>query len=368
MPNSMEVRGQIITDAIQTQYNIVRETLGVDDFHSTATLWNEGSILFGKGYLKLPQNTIIVFCDFGIDQMLGEDFYMPVLEDGRKCGIYYHIAYFARGPHLTEGCHPEKMAYNYRNAAEYGKLDYSILNVSNVRPFHFSVTMNAKLMENPLEVNMAAKMLEFDRKVYGDAGEEVNALRKEYYECFADFREEPLKGKMERWSFYYRPYEDISFMRNAATDGQLIWYGKDVLSGNIFSDRPDFKEDIQEMKESARRFEMLYQKMDLLEQKLPQESIPYFRKFLKHQTQHMQLITEWCVACTSLKDETLSSEERKNAGEFACRCLEQLLQERKVLEEGKWENWHRGEKKMNLTMRLEETRERVLDLTHEGKI
>ena len=368
VPNSMEMRGQIITDAIQTQYDIVCKTLGTDDFHSTATLWNEGSELFGKGHLKLPQNTIIVFCDFGIDQMLGEDFYTAKCEGDRKCGIYYHTAYWARGPHLTEGCRPEKMAYNYRNAAEQGKLYYSILNVSNVRPFHFSVTMNAKIMENPLGLDVREEMRKFDRAIFGEFAEEVNALRSAYYDCFAAFRESPLKAKMERWSFYYRSYKDISFLRNAATDGQLIWYGKDTLSGNILSDRPDAKEDIPGMKESVEKFKSLYKKMEMLEQKLPQEVVTYFRQFLKYQTHHMQLITEWCVACQELMDDTFSWKERKARGEFACSCLEQLLEERKVLEEGKWENWHHGDKKMNLTMRLEETHKRVLELAHKKEV
>ena len=41
---------------------------------------------------------------------------------------------------------------------------------------------------------------------------------------------------------------------------------------------------------------------------------------------------------------------------------------RKYLEEGKWENWHRGDKKMNLTMRLEETHKRVLELAHKKEV
>ena len=67
-------------------------------------------------------------------------------------------------------------------------------------------------------------------------------------------------------------------------------------------------------------------------------------------------------------DDTLAWKERKARGEFACSCLEQLLEERKVLEEGKWENWHRGDKKMNLTMRLEETHKRVLELAHKKEV
>jgi len=86
-PISMEGRGQIISDAIQTQYEIVKEVLGHNEFYSTSTLWDEGSELYGKGYLKLPHNTIAIFADFGTDQMMGEDLYNTPCKEDEKYGI-----------------------------------------------------------------------------------------------------------------------------------------------------------------------------------------------------------------------------------------------------------------------------------------
>lgn len=353
VPLSMEARGQIISDAIQTQYDIVSEVLGTDEFYSTTTLWNEGSGLYEEGYLSFPKDTILVFADFGTDQMFGEDLYIPKREKDRKCGVYYHVAYWTLGPHFTEGCNPKKMAFNYRNAAMQDKLYYSILNVSNVRPFHFLATMNAQIMENPLRTDICEETLKYDHSIFGDMAEEVNALRHEYYECFADFTEYAIQKKAEGLHFSYRPYENLPFLRNPATDGQMAWYARKTLSGKVHTDRPDAKADIPSMKESVVKFSALYEKMTAIEEKLPKETLPYFRQFLKYQTRHMQLLTEFAIACQALVDETLPWEERKARGEYGYSRLAQLLEERKVLEEGKWENWHRGDRKLELPMYLD---------------
>lgn len=356
VPMSMEARGRIISDAIQTQYDIISEVLGEKNFYSTATLWNEGSGLYEEGYVKLPESTIIIFSDFGTDQMLGEDLYTTIKEEERHCGIYYHAAYWTLGSHLTEGCNPRKMAYNYQNAARQNKLYYSILNVSNVRPLHFSVCMNARIMENPKKVNIQEEMMEFDRAVFGNAVEEIHVLRETYYDAFADFGEEALMRKAKKLYFSYRHYENLPFLRNPATDGQLSWYGKKILLGMPFSDRPDPKKDLHSMKESVKKFRELYRKMEEMEGKLPENASSYFRKFLKYQTRHMQLLTEWGIACEALADESTDWHERKKQGEYGCKCLEQILEERKVLEEGQWEHWHRGDKKINIPAFLEMTR------------
>lgn len=365
-PISMEGRGQIISDAIQTQYEIVKEVLGHNEFYSTSTLWDEGSELYGKGYLKLPHNTIAIFADFGTDQMMGEDLYNTPCKEDEKYGIYYHVAFWLLGPHLTEGCRPEKMAYNYRNAAEQGKLFYSILNVSNVRPLHFSVTMNAKILEDPVGISIEKEMQNFDGALFRDAGERVNELRRAYYECFADFTEEAIIRKSKINHFYYRAYENLPFLRNAATDGQVTWYGRKTLSGKVYTDRPNAKMDIPELKKSAKKFEALYKKMVEIEKELPKESVTYFRQFLKYQTLHMFLITEWAIACEALVDEELPWKERKAKGEFGVDCLKRLLEARKVLEEGEWKNWHRGDKKLNFPMCLERMSNYIL--AHEKEV
>ena len=366
VPLSMEGRSGIITDAIATQHRIIRETLGAKDFYSTATLWNEGSELYGKGHLRLPEGTIPVFADLGLDQMLGDDFYSTAREPDRRYGIYYHAGYWTLGPHLTEGCHPMKMAYNYRAAAERDSLYYSILNISNVRPLHISAIMNARIVRDPLNFDAGAELTRLDGELFGKSGEAVNALRLGYYDSFADFGEEPLRYMAKSICFYYRDYGDLSFIRNPATDGQLTFFCKNLLAEKEYRKTAlPTKETLAAIGQSAARFGALYRRAEEIEPQLPEDALLYFRQFVKYQIRHMQLLSEWCVGCMGLMDRELPTAERVLQGEAACGCLEQLLEERRVLEMGQWENWHRGDKKINVAELLRQTRQICERLTEE---
>ena len=359
--SSMEDRGYIITDAIGTQYDIVRKTLSTENFYSTATLWNEGSELYGKGFLRLLQNTIPVFSDFGIDQMFGEDIFSIGHKMEGQYGIYYHAGFWSMGPHLADGCSPEKMAYNYRNAAKDGKLCYSILNISNVRPLHISAMINASILQNPTDLNVDEALLRLDKGLFEESGEVVNELRKEYYQCFADLGEAPLKEAATAWCFYFREYPDLPFIRNAATDGQLVYIVKYMFQNKHHVGGPDPDEATrQTLVESAERFSMLLKKVENREKQISSHRLMYYKQFVKYPVLYMYLLTEWCIACIDLKNVKLSKEERRQRGRFACSCMERILTERKVLEEGEWENWHRGDKKLDMDHFLKWTK-RVTD-------
>lgn len=360
IPRSMETRGQIITDAIQTQYDIICRTLGTKEFSSTATLWHEGSALYGKGFLRLPGQTIPVFSDLGLDQMFGEDLDTMNRSQNKKFGVYYHICYWTRGPHLAEGCHPEKMAYGYRLAADHGELCYSILNVSNVRPVHVSAFLNAKLLCAPSSFDMQAEMLALDENVFGEYGKTVNELRGKYYDSFADFGEEPLRNYAEDKCFYYRTYPNLRFIRNAATDGQLVFFGKYILMHKRDITFPEINEETRQiLKNSAKNLEELYQEAAHLETHMTKERRRYFRQFLKYQIRHLQLLSEWCVGCMELSDDSRPAEQRLASGSHACACLRAILEERKVLESGEWKHWHRGDKKIHIIGLLTMTQKAV---------
>lgn len=356
-PKSMEERGGLISDAINTQYEIVRDTLKTDSFYCTSTLWNEGSVLYGEGYLTLPENTIPVFADFGVDQMFGADLLNVALKSNRPYGVYYHAAFWHLGPHFAEGCNPKKMAYCYNVAASENLLCYSILNISNVRPLHVSAAMNAKILAKPTCFNAKEELLNLDTALFGKFGEKVNSIRQKYYACFANFGEASLRKIADLWCFYYHDYQNLPFIRNAVTDGQLMLFGRYILENkpgtNFF---PSRDESIKTMlKNSASAFSALYKEAEELESELSQEIALYFKQFLKYHILHMQLMTEWCVALMETLDEALTDEERVAYFELASNKLKTILQERKILEVNGWENWHRGDKKINIEQLLATT-------------
>ena len=69
----------------------------------------------------------------------------------------------------------------------------------------------------------------------------------------------------------------------------------------------------------------------------------------------MQMMTEWCVALMEATDEALTEEERRRWCELASSKLKTILEERKILEINGWENWHRGDKKINIEKLLTTT-------------
>ena len=365
VPDSMEARGAVITDAIRTQYEIVKDVLGTEDFYSTSTLWNEGSELYGKGYLTLPKGTIAIFADHGPDQMFGEDFYTVPHEKDRKYGIYYHAAFQHIGPHFAEGCEPKKMAYCYHDAKKLDNLYYSILNISNVRPIHISAIINARIMQSPLNFNADEELLKLDRELFSEMGDEVNALRQEYYGALADLGVEASRRGAIMWSFYFRDFDALPFTRNVGGDGQLSYFGKSVLKGKPYSKLPPpDAETHARFRESAYRYADLYKKAEALDARLSGQAQIYFRQFLKHQIYYLQKLYEWCMGCIELMNETLPAEVRVNAGKRAAVCIEEIIEDRKVLEEGVWENWHRGDKKLDFPKMLKMTRsvtERILN-------
>lgn len=338
-PMTAEARGKLITDAIAAQYAMIRETVG-GPFASTATLWNEGSVLYGKGVLQLPEDTVAIFADFGVSQMFGEDFYSMERLPGKRYGVYYHSAFWARGPHLCEGCRPRKMVYSLCHAAQRGSLHYAILNVSNVRPVHYAAMVFSRVLDDPAGADAETITAQLDARLFGEDGKRVNGLRTEYFDAFADFGQEVLRVTAEAWHFYYRSHADAPFTENAATDGYLAFYGRSLLRGASTGHYPAPEKIRPELERSEKLFSALYEKLCAL----PKNA--YLDQFLKYQTLHMLLLTRWCLGVIALP-----------AGKSAACCaLEQLLEARKVLEQGQWEHWHRGDKKINIPLLLEMTR------------
>lgn len=344
-----EERGRILTDAIETQYRIVRETLDSEEFFSTATLWMEGAQLYGLDYLKIPEKTIVIFSDIGCTQMFGDDFYRVNRKHGRKYGIYYHVGFWGEGPHLAEGCDLQKMEFSYKKALEYDSLYYSILNVSNLRPLHFSAWVNAEILKNPEGFEIKEILQRVLKANFGKSADLAEKLYKEYYLAIWDMGTEEELKLCDKHGFYYHDYGEISYPEYPATDGVLRRIGLSTLKEMSYIE--NVEEKIPRLKESEKRFAGLLKKIEEAEALLPAESVDYLRKFLKLQTSYMLQLTRWCLYCYEYMNE---GQTRESARE-AIGSLETILEERKVLEQGYWQGWHTGDKKMDIRDLLERT-------------
>jgi hypothetical protein len=128
-----ETAGDFISRAMADQWQIMRSVDPRPQPPATTTLWAEGAELMAGGKLKLPPGITVVFSDFGASQELQHDFHTSPRLPQYRYGVYYHVAYWVRGPHLVQGVAPERIAGIFKQLEDRGDTHYAIVNVSNVR-------------------------------------------------------------------------------------------------------------------------------------------------------------------------------------------------------------------------------------------
>lgn len=358
-PDSFEARGAIVSKAIQAQQRMIRQALGTDNFTSTVTLWSEVSGLYGSGYLDIPASTTIVLSDTGHSQMFTENFYNVPRNNIHKYGIYYHTSFWYEGPHLSEGCNLRKMAFSYEEARKMNSLTYSMVNISNLRPVHFSVWFNAYLMNDPNGFD-TDKTLDMQlQALYGKDAAKIRPLMDEYYNCIAELQVEDLVYRYNGLNVTRHEYGELDFPEFTATDGYLRFAGIRMKRGRYYA--KDDQLFVDTMTQSLEKWNALYKKLCEIESELSPQSAEYFRKFLKFETFYMMQLTRWLLAIKTILHSKIDA-ERADALPVALDALDRILEARKVLEQGDWEGWHNGEKKIGIADLITLTH----DAYHEG--
>jgi hypothetical protein len=145
-PKTDEARGAMISEAMAMQREIIRKTDPRKSPPMTTTLWMEGAELNRRGLLKIPEGVTVVFADNTPGWKMQADFHETAREVGRTYGIYYHHAVWGWGPHLVQGVPPWKTEEILRQAAAKRSSHYAILNVSNVREFPLGLAASARML------------------------------------------------------------------------------------------------------------------------------------------------------------------------------------------------------------------------------
>lgn len=139
-------RAALISKAMNKQVEIITEALGCRPEHVATQLWLEGAQFFRKGYLDIPKGTCIIYADnspglkFGPDAGAQERFATPA-------GLYYHLA-VVHGNHYTQLVPPRRTHEIFSYMHGKGAREMVIVNVSNLRPFGFTVTAAGEMMRD----------------------------------------------------------------------------------------------------------------------------------------------------------------------------------------------------------------------------
>lgn len=145
VPQSDADRGRLISEAMAAQVKILDEVAPRSPRFMSTTLWAEGSTLNQQKLLTIPAGTIIVFADNSPGWKWQPDFHSTPRVPGVSYGVYYHHALWGSGPHLVQIVSPHKTFECLRTAAGQGAGAYAIANVSNIREFVLGIDATAKM-------------------------------------------------------------------------------------------------------------------------------------------------------------------------------------------------------------------------------
>lgn len=197
VPDSTQARGQLISDAIATQLDMIRAVCPGREVLSSATLWMEGMPLYRAGALQFPEGTMVIQSDFGPDQMWGEGYNETPRHPGTDYGVYYHLAFWGCGPHLIQGNRPEKIRFNFRQALAKGDTRYVVLNVANFREFVMGVRYEAELTWDIAADDADAYLAAWCRDTFEVADTSaLTALYADYFRCFAPMDDTVFPAQM----------------------------------------------------------------------------------------------------------------------------------------------------------------------------
>ena len=360
VPNEEELAkyGAFISDALERQKQIIMEATGGKAKYFTSTLWMEGSRLVEKGVLKAPENTILVFADTGPNQMYGADYYQVTGREDMETGIYYHLQYFCCGPHLAPQTGLDKLYYNMKLARDMGDDSYCIINASNIREFVFELTAYAEMLWD-IDTFSAERYMNDYVKEFGSQADNLVVLIKEYYNSMPEIDVHYLTRHHEKYFNYDFNNAPEGIKNFIVKEGNVLEHGRTILDAfHRVVPIPLGQEFYQVLIPTIPKYVSLCEQLQALADVLPAHLKKHIEVKWLCYAMTLRYIYQWYVHMYEAKQHrhALDSEQMKESLRMACQCLEKYLEYRKCAEYGIFENWYRGDLKMDIKQKLYDTK------------
>ena len=354
--DDVKERGRIISEVYSVQKDMIMYATGGKAKYFTSTLWMEGAELLRHGALEFPDDTIIVLSDIGVNQMFGKDYDSFVRSDDTKRGIYYHSQYWSAGPHLIPGVGLDKMYYNMSKAVSNNDTEYIILNSSNIREFTFEIKAYSQMIWDFGSFSKDKYLSDYSVYVTEKEDEKISSLVKEYYQSFAVLDNEYFHFRTSD-KFDYNYDEKPDGINNFQINDGTAWY-----YGMVFMDcMPDeFRSKCGEVKMIDGIYDAIKRNGDKFKDyidKAKEIASSYDEMTKRH------LIIKWINPANIIRGLYKIYECAYEAGKLASEgktmealarmkevdeYVDEMIEFRKCAEYGEFENWYRGDKKLDV--------------------
>ena len=177
-------RASYITRAMAEQLDMITAALGRSPEHYATQLWMEGAELYRRGLVSMPEGTIIIFSD----NCPGLKFQSDIggverLPQGGRYGLYYHLA-LVHGNHRCELVPPLRTHQILQDAWRKGARDFVLFNVSNVRPFLYTIEGAGKISRDVENFDPVGYQIRWTEARFGKRAQAVRRAINQYFSAY----------------------------------------------------------------------------------------------------------------------------------------------------------------------------------------
>lgn len=377
VPQSDAERAQLISDAMAVQREIITAVTGEAQPLMSTTLWAEGADFNQKGLLKIPEGVMIIFADNSPGWVWQPDFYETTRQEGRDYGVYFHHQLWGSGPHLVQGVPPAKTYQMFSEASEKKAGHYAIMNVSNIREFPLALASSSAMLWDMDTFQPAAFLKQWCADRFPAAAEETAAAYQAFFDSYQLVGDRQIPGFLDG----QQRGRGLSILRELQEQLQdtAAYRSKQEERAKVQATSQDaFRRSLSDTNPAARLplsdIEPMVQAQvagltkagQLAETALPKlegEAHSFFAANLVAQIEILSGISQWLDACIQAKQ---AADEHDLAAvkthlQTALTACARMQAGQEMAAQGKWQDWYRGDKKMNLRDMEVQTR-KVADL------
>ncbi|HJC92310.1 MAG TPA: glycosyl hydrolase 115 family protein [Candidatus Mediterraneibacter excrementigallinarum] len=344
-----ETRGELISSLIRLQYQMVKEQN--PKAVCCTNLYGETMELYQKGFLRLPEDVILIWADNGYGKMVSrrQDNHNPRVPSLPKKnayghhGIYYHVSFYdlQAAAHITMLPNSFEFVRNeLAEALRRGADDYWIINCSNVKPHVLYLDYIADIWKNG-DADPDRWVSGFICSYFG------KKYTEEIAECFRNFARSSIRyGENEddhagEQFFNHVPRILITqFMKDPESSAEeFLW----AANFNSFDKQIEWY--LQLCREGCNRYEKLLSQCKETVLKLPKESQRLFEDTIMLQT---ELMYHCCCGAMYICRSLICglNKDWLTAFYFAGKARDEYLTANASMrkrEHGKWHNFYRNE-------------------------
>jgi hypothetical protein len=366
-PQIDAARGQLISDAMRLQAEIVRSVDPRPQPPMTTTLWMEGAALNRAGHLQFPPGVTVVFADNSPGWKWQADFYETKREAGRGYGVYYHHALWSSGPHLAQAVPPRKTHELIKEAVARGASEYAILNVSNVREFALGVDASARMLREFAAFDPDRFLAQWCAARFGAAARQAEQAYRQFFAGYAINSQTgtPLLLDGLTLGMGTRFLGEVKRISEAGGSGAKLStpraaeWARQHIPDMVAGEQDDPRRLLQRMQEQRAALEEAGRTAAVVAAQLRGESRLFFENNLLAQQRIMLGLVKWADAAVraGLAAEAGDRAEGGRQLQAALDAFAEIRAAQALTTRGKWADWYRGDRKMNLARAEELTRQ-----------